>query len=74
MDQSSFEYQATFKSYIKFDIPYKLENTNVVKEWYIKNGTLYLLLVSGEDFTFEGLELSVDDPDTMYNEDGEDIL
>ena len=40
-----FQYHATFKNYVIFDIPYKLEDTSIVKEWYIKWGTLYITLV-----------------------------
>ena len=76
MTDQSFQYHATFKSYVIFDIPYKLEDTSIVKEWYIKWGTLYITLVSGEELQVEGAVSDCDykHPDNVYNESGDDIL
>jgi hypothetical protein len=40
-----FEYQATFKNHIRFEIPYNLEDPSIVKEWYIKYGVLHITLI-----------------------------
>jgi hypothetical protein len=71
-----FQYHATFKNYVIFDIPYKLEDTSIVKEWYIKWGVLRIILTSGEEVTIDGAISDCDykHPDNVYNEAGDDIL
>ena len=76
MTEQSFEYQATFKNHIRFEIPYNLEDPSIVKEWYIKYGELRITLINDEEVIIDGLlcECDYKHPDNVYNENGDDIL
>jgi len=76
MTDQSFQYHATFKTYIIFDTSYNLEDSKIVSYWYIKWGTLHITLVSGEEIQVEGAvsECDYKHPDNVYNEAGDVLL